>query len=210
MTKRLFATASSLTARTSALSLAAAALLALAACAPATRVTLLPQANGQPSAVVVTTGQGSQLVEKPYDVAEIKKNGTLTLAKTTAQEVAKEHPQLLALQPAPAETFVLEFEPGASTLTAESQVRLSEVLKSAQDRAGGEIVVTGHTDRQGALEANDALSLQRAEAVRELLVAQGFKANLIEAVGRGEREPLVPTEDEVEEPRNRRAVVVVR
>lgn len=210
MTKRLFATASSLTARTSAPSLAAAALLALAACAPATRVTLLPQANGQPSAVVVTTGQGSQLVEKPYDVAEIKRDGALRLAKTTAQEVAKEHPQLLALQPAPAETFVLEFEPGASTLTAESQVRLSEVLKSAQDRAGGEIVVTGHTDRQGALEENDALSLQRAEAVRELLVAQGFKANLIEAVGRGEREPLVPTEDEVEEPRNRRAVVVVR
>ena len=37
-----------------------------------------------------------------------------------------------------------------------------------------------------------------------------FEANLIEAVGRGEREPLVPTEDEVAEPRNRRAELLVR
>jgi outer membrane protein OmpA-like peptidoglycan-associated protein len=29
-------------------------------------------------------------------------------------------------------------------------------------------------------------------------------------VGRGEREPAVPTEDEVVEPRNRRAEVIVR
>jgi len=29
-------------------------------------------------------------------------------------------------------------------------------------------------------------------------------------VGRGEREPLVPTEDEVSEPRNRRVEITVR
>jgi OOP family OmpA-OmpF porin len=196
--------------RMSAISIAALATLILAACAPATRVTLLPQANGQPSAVVVTTGQGNLVVAKPYDVAEIKKDGALKLAQTTAAEVAKEHPQLLALQPAPAASFVLEFEPGTSTLTAASQARLPEVVQSAQGRAGGEIVVTGHTDRQGTLEANDALSLQRAQAVRDLLIGQGFKAELIDAVGRGEREPVVPTEDEVVEPRNRRAEVLVR
>jgi outer membrane protein OmpA-like peptidoglycan-associated protein len=33
---------------------------------------------------------------------------------------------------------------------------------------------------------------------------------LIEARGRGEREPVVATEDEVAEPRNRRAEVLVR
>ena len=196
--------------RLTAAALTAVAVLAISACAPATRVTLLPQANGQPSAVVVTSSKGSQVVAKPYDVAEIKKDGALALAQTTAAEVAKEHPQLLALQPKAPEAFVLEFEPGTSTLTAESQGRLSDVIKAAQGRAGGEIVVTGHTDRQGSLEANDALSLKRAEAVRELLIGQGFKAELIDAVGRGEREPVVPTEDEVVEPRNRRAEVVAR
>ena len=195
--------------RKSALALAAAA-LSLAACAPATRITLLPQGNGQPSAIVVTTAMGAQVVDQPYQVAEVKRDGALSLDQTTAAEVRKTHPQLLALQPAEPETFVLEFEPGSSTLTAESQARLPEVIARAQARAGGEIVVTGHTDRQGALEANDQLSLERAQAVRGLMMARGFKGELIEAVGRGEREPAIPTEDDVAEPRNRRAVVVVR
>ena len=200
----------SLLSRFATATLITAAMLAISACAPATRVTLLPQANGQPSAVVVTTAKGSQVVAKPFDVAEIRKNGSLALTQTNAAEVAKAHPQLLALQPAAPESFVLEFEPGSSILTAESQARLSDVIRAALGRAGGEIVVTGHTDRQGTLEANDALSLQRAQAVRELLIGQGFKPELIDAVGRGEREPVVPTEDEVVEPRNRRAEVVVR
>lgn len=184
--------------------------LSLSACAPVTRVTLLPQVSGKPSAVVVTSAKGSQVIGTPYDVAEIQKNGAMKVAQTTAQEVAKEHPQLLALQPAKAESFVLQFEPGTSTLTAESQARLPNVIKAALGRAGGEIIITGHTDRQGALEANDALSLNRAQSVRDLFIAQGFKAELIEAVGRGEREPVVPTDDEVVEPRNRRAEVLVR
>lgn len=196
--------------RTRTLVAGAAALMMLSACAPTTRVILLPQANGRPSAVEVTSAKGSQLVAKPYEVAEIKKNGALALTQTTAAELAKAHPQLLAMQPPPAVSFVLSFEPGTSTLTAESLARLSEVIKAAQIRAGGEIVVTGHTDRQGSLEANDALSLNRAQAVRELLIAQGFKPELIDAVGRGEREPVVPTEDEQAEPRNRRAQVLVR
>lgn len=186
------------------------ALLSLAACAPASRVILLPQANGQASAVVVTTAQGEQRVDQPYQVAEVQRDGALSVDQTSAEEVRKNHPQLLALQPPAPETFVLQFEPGSSTLTAESQSRLPDVIARAQARAGGEIVVTGHTDRQGALEANDELSLARARAVRDLMIERGFKGDLIEAVGRGEREPLVPTEDEVVEPRNRRAVVVVR
>jgi outer membrane protein OmpA-like peptidoglycan-associated protein len=105
---------------------------------------------------------------------------------------------------------VLEFEPGSSNLTADSLARLPEVIAQARGRAGGEIVISGHTDRQGTLEANDELSLMRAQAVRDLLIEQGFKPELIEAVGRGEREPVVPTDDEVVEPRNRRAEVVVR
>ena len=64
-------------------------------------------------------------------------------------------------------------------------------------RAGGEILVVGHTDRQGTVEANDALSLKRAQAIVDLLTAQGFARELITARGRGEREPLVPTADEV-------------
>jgi len=182
----------------------------LSACAPATRITLLPQASGAPSAVVVSNSQGVQVLAQPYAVAEVSRSGSIGLATTTAEAVRARHPQLLALQPPAPQRFVLQFEPGNSLLTAESQALLVEVIAGAQARAGGEIVITGHTDRQGSLDANDRLSLERAQAIRALMIERGFAPDRIDAVGRGEREPVVPTEDEVVEPRNRRADVLVR
>jgi OOP family OmpA-OmpF porin len=184
--------------------------LLLGACAPATRVTLLPQADGRPSAVEVSTGKGKQLLAQPYQVANVARSGEISPDTTTADKVREKHPQLVALQPQATVSFVLQFEPGTSQLTSASQAQLADVIAKAKERAGGEIVVTGHTDRQGTLEANDKLSLERAQAIRTLLVERGFRAELIEAVGRGEREPLVATEDEVAEPRNRRAELLVR
>ena len=70
--------------------------------------------------------------------------------------------------------------------------------------------MTGHTDRVGSVADNDRLSLQRAEAVRAMLIQRGIKASFLRAVGRGEREPLIPTADEQAEPRNRRVEVIVR
>jgi outer membrane protein OmpA-like peptidoglycan-associated protein len=58
--------------------------------------------------------------------------------------------------------------------------------------------------------SNDRLALERAQAVRDMLVQRGLQASFIRAVGRGEREPLVPTPDEQAEPRNRRVEVIVR
>jgi len=54
------------------------------------------------------------------------------------------------------------------------------------------------------------LSLQRAEAVRAMLIQRGINSSFLRAVGRGEREPLIPTADEQAEPRNRRVEVIVR
>lgn len=182
----------------------------LVACAPATRVTLLPQPGGAASAVEVRSASGSQRISEPYQVATVSRRGEAALETTTAEQVRETYPRLLALQPPEPERFVLQFEPGRSQLTDESQVQLATVLSTAWARAGGEIVVTGHTDRQGSEEANDRLSLARAQAVRDLLVARGFRPELIEARGRGEREPLVATDDDVAEPLNRRVEVVVR
>jgi OOP family OmpA-OmpF porin len=53
------------------------------------------------------------------------------------------------------------------------------------------IVVTGHTDRIGADVYNLKLSDRRAAAVRDYLVKQGVDANRVQAIGRGEAEPVV-------------------
>lgn len=53
------------------------------------------------------------------------------------------------------------------------------------------IVVTGHTDRIGADAYNLKLSDRRAAAVRDYLVKQGVDGNRVQAIGRGEAEPVV-------------------
>ena len=68
--------------------------------------------------------------------------------------------------------------------------------------------VTGHTDLVGGEAYNDRLGFRRARAVSRYLVQRGVAPNRIDAVeSRGEREPLVQTEDK--ERRNRRSLTEV-
>lgn len=53
------------------------------------------------------------------------------------------------------------------------------------------ITVTGHADRIGTTERNLALSERRAETVKNYLVNKGVNAQWIQAIGKGESEPLV-------------------
>jgi outer membrane protein OmpA-like peptidoglycan-associated protein len=191
--------------------LVSSVLALVSACSPLSRVTLLPQVDGRATAVQVegATG-GSQLLDQPYAMAAVQRQGRVDREQTTAEAVQKQHGALLALPLPQAQRFVLQFEPGTATLTPESQAQLPTIVAQARALPGGELVVVGHTDRTGSPQANDVLSLQRAQAVRTLLIGQGFQPELIEAVGRGEREPVVPTEANVDEPRNRRAEIIVR
>lgn len=186
------------------------AALAASGCAPVTRVVLLPQEAVPDAAVEVRARKAKTLLSGPWAVAEVSSRGTIEIGQTDEDTVRERHRQLLSVQPAATQRHTLHFMPGGSELTPESQAELTDVLARATERPGGEIVVIGHTDRVGTVQSNDALSLQRAHAVRALVIGRGFPAALVQAVGRGERDPVVPTDDEVAEPRNRRAEIVVR
>jgi len=191
--------------------LAGAALLA-ACTTPATRVVLLPQEDGKPSAVVVRTENGQQVLDRPYLQATAP-HGTQaapTVDTVDPAELQRDHPQLFALRPPAPQHYTLYFVSGGTVLTEASQLTVQEMLAAALARPGADIVVTGHTDTLGAGPRNDALSRERAAEVRQMLVQRGFPAVRIEAVGRGERELAVPTADEVDEPRNRRVTIDVR
>jgi outer membrane protein OmpA-like peptidoglycan-associated protein len=73
-----------------------------------------------------------------------------------------------------------------------------------------DIVVVGHTDLVGSDQVNDVLAKKRAQAVEAILVGRGIGTGNIVAIGRGKREPAVPTAEGVAEPRNRRVEIVVR
>jgi len=70
--------------------------------------------------------------------------------------------------------------------------------------------VIGHTDRVGTELYNLKLSSRRAYYIRDLLVSSGIKAIDVYVSFYGEAMPLVYTEDEVAEPRNRRVEVIAK
>lgn len=69
--------------------------------------------------------------------------------------------------------------------------------------------VVGHADRAGSSAYNMRLSQARAEAVRDALRRLGLSAKAFEVTAKGEGDPLVPTQDGVREPRNRRVSISV-
>ncbi len=175
------------------------------------RVVLLPDADGNAGAVVLRAGSGpEQVVDKAWLGAEITREGAVTVSPQDPAAVQARYGALLAARPAAPVSYVVYFQSGANALTPESRAVFDELKAELARRPVPEVQVIGHTDRVGRLEANDELSRRRADAVRDLLVAAGVPRDQIETSGRGEREPLVPTADEVAEPRNRRVEISVR
>ena len=105
------------------------------------------------------------------------------------------------------QSYLVFFEFDRAQLTPEATRVVQRALSTY--RAGGapRIVVTGHADRAGSPNYNEALSERRAAEVRAALVKAGVPANQIVIRARGENAPLVPTPDGVAEPQNRRVEI---
>jgi outer membrane protein OmpA-like peptidoglycan-associated protein len=192
---------------------AAAVILGACAAAPNTRelVVLVPDADGKTGAVVVTNPRGgSSVLSKPYASALLERGDSVDAPPVARDEVTKLFSYAIAAQPQRPISFLLYFQLDTDEYTPESSEAFDKVFAEIARRKVAEITVIGHTDRVGALEYNDTLSLRRAERVRKDFVARGIATHAVNVAGRGEREPIVPTADEVSEPRNRRVEINVR
>jgi outer membrane protein OmpA-like peptidoglycan-associated protein len=98
----------------------------------------------------------------------------------------------------------------AAELTGESRAKLPQVLRIIRERAPVDISVVGHTDTVGDKSYNYQLSFKRAQAVAALLSSEGVDPSILDIASHGKDNPLIPTGDQVPEPRNRRVEVTVR
>lgn len=181
--------------------------LLLAACAAKPQGTVVLLSHD--SAVLVSQDGGELLLDRPYAAAELTDKGPLQ-ATSSAASVQQQFGAALAARPTPPQQFTLYFIEGKDEFTDESRRAFDGVLGEIARRPVPDVLVIGHTDRQGNDAFNDALSLQRAEVVRKALLARGIAAQNIVVVGRGKREPIVPTADGAAEARNRRVEILVR
>lgn len=180
-------------------------------------VVLLPEDGGKVGTVVVTddSKRGTTL-NTPYASARSDSPGLfdrvpgMIAGPSSAEEVKQSFGAALAARPARPVSLLLYFTEGSTTLSDESKAVVDRMFAEIAKRPAAEITVIGHTDTIGADAYNDKLSLERAEKMRELLIELGVPPQNISAAGRGKREPLVPTADNVNEPRNRRVEISVR
>jgi outer membrane protein OmpA-like peptidoglycan-associated protein len=178
-------------------------------------IVLLPDPDGKVGTIRVTTKGGSQTLDKPGQAIEVEGVGEpSTDPKPLGErEITSVFGPALAGQPdlkARFVSFVLLFDRDTTKLTHESKKLLPEVVRTIRNRKSSEVYVTGHTDRVGAEDYNIGLSSRRADTVRDFLVSTGVTSSALVVSFHGESMPLVHTEDEVPEPRNRRVEVIVR
>lgn len=104
--------------------------------------------------------------------------------------------------------YMVFFDFDSVAITRQTQATIRAVVRNANALGGSwRLGITGHTDRAGSDGYNMALSLRRANAVRDALVREGFPGERITIVGRGELQLLVRTADGVREPQNRRVEI---
>lgn len=101
------------------------------------------------------------------------------------------------------------FASGQASLQPEATQHLGKLVQFVQSRPELAVKIEGYTDSSGDSARNLALSRQRAESVRDALVAAGVNASRITVVGRGEANPVAPNDDAAGRARNRRVVVTL-
>lgn len=174
-------------------------------------VVLLPKPNGHIGGVVVRTPDGKEiLLNQAYAGARIDATGNLESVTYSAEQAKQEFDAAVTALPQRPAIYTLYYVEGRNEMTPESQGEIERISHEIAARAYPDVLVIGHGDTTGTIQFNDQLSLQRAQRVRDLLVQSGIDPHHVEAIGRGKREPAVPTSEGVSEQRNRRVEINVR
>ena len=185
-------------------------LLTVSCSSKRTLVVLLPDYNSPQGKLAIGQGERMTVLDSPMTAAEVDAQGRVEKKAITQAEVDKTFAEALAAWPPKQISFILYFKEGSTDVLEGSKNTLSELFEEVSKRQAVEVQVTGHTDTVGSEADNDRLSTERMQTIKEMFIKRGLQATFIRAVGRGERELLIQTPDNVREPRNRRVEVIVR
>jgi outer membrane protein OmpA-like peptidoglycan-associated protein len=104
----------------------------------------------------------------------------------------------------------VNFDFDKATIRKEARPILDEAIATLQREGTVSIVAEGHTDSKGTDAYNENLSMRRANAVRDYLVAGGIAPSRIQVQGFGESRPVASNDTEDGRAQNRRVELRVR
>ena len=102
------------------------------------------------------------------------------------------------------------FAGSSAALSAEGAERIRGLARALAHYPKQQIIVKGHTDNEGPERASQSASEDRADSVRNLLVAEGVTPSRITAIGLGASLPLASNETEEGRQKNRRLEIELR
>lgn len=100
--------------------------------------------------------------------------------------------------------YGIQFDVNKATLKPESMGTINEFVKMMKENQDLKFEVGGHTDSDGTAQRNDALSQERADAVKAVMVNSGIHADRLTTKGYGSSQPIVENNNPENKARNRR------
>src|SRR4029078_9164327 len=86
--------------------------------------------------------------------------------------------------PAATNSYMVFFDWDRSNLSAQALTTIRQAAGAFKSKGNARITATGHTDKSGPEAYNMALSLRRANTVKDALVREGVPATAISVVGK--------------------------
>ena len=103
----------------------------------------------------------------------------------------------------------VSFEFGTTKLTGDGQAEIERMATAMKEHPNTRVRLEGHTDSVGNAEVNKPLSYGRAQAIKDMLVAQGVEPNRIETAGKRELDPVSDNDTREGRAQNRRVDAVI-
>ena len=106
----------------------------------------------------------------------------------------------------------VEFKLGEAVIEMNDEIQayISDLTNYIKNTPGRRILIWGHTCNLGKESKNIELGMQRAEAMRKLLISAGCPINRVMARSKGSSDPLVPNTSEANRQKNRRIEIVIK
>jgi outer membrane protein OmpA-like peptidoglycan-associated protein len=104
--------------------------------------------------------------------------------------------------------LAINFETGKANIKDESMPIIEQMVELMRTNTDLIVEIQGHTDNVGKPEANQKLSEERANAVRQALIDRGITAERMTAMGFGDTKPVADNNTEEGRAQNRRVELV--
>lgn len=178
---------------------------------PKNRIVLLDNNSAQ-NEVIVKSKDGQKVIGAPFESLSVSDDGTKIskIRKVDKAGFMKEYGDIINKSIVKPTSLLFYFNTGSDELTLESQKNLEKIPVAIREHFPCEVTIIGHADRQGSDEKNIRISIQRAKKVYDWLKEQNLNVVSIKTKSFGENDPIIPTEDGVAEPLNRRVEVLIR